>query len=187
MSHPFLRLSDGQRHSLLQASTGMTIILMVTFAVIGGPLTTSSAPNGIVSFELAFTASKAQAILDSWDATATLLAVFGLGLDYLLMLMYATALSLGCLWAGQALHLKHWPLASVAIPLAWLQVFAAILDAVENLGLLVITLRPVNAGWILVAGVCAAAKFALLFSALVYIFYALAIRFVTGLRPAKAS
>lgn len=149
------------------------ILLMLILNWVGAPLITTAAPLGIISFELGRQPEASNAILASWDGRAQRHAAFSLGLDYLFMLAYAAAISVACLKAGNLLHVSGWPLSGLAFPLAvgvWL---AALLDAIENLGLTVILLSGTAVGlWPGIAWACALVKFAIIFVGLVYIFYA---------------
>jgi hypothetical protein len=157
----------------------LVILLMVVFNWLGVPLATAAAPNGMISYELAGTPAKSQSILDSWNAHAQLLAAFSLGLDYLFMLVYASALALACLWAGGSLAEHGWPLANISRWLAWGAYLAAALDAVENVALVQQLLAGAGELPARLAQICAALKFGLIFIGLVYVFYALASRLVS--------
>ena len=107
MKHPLESIPSTSRKPLFWAFLAGTLILFAVFRVLDAPLRTLAAPSGIVSFELAGTPSPAQAIIDSWHGAGEPLpgmvsraysfAVFGLGIDYLFMPLYATALALGIL------------------------------------------------------------------------------------------
>lgn len=174
MSHPLLSLSDRQRNTLFWIFLAAALAIMLVMSSVGEPLITPQAPAGIVSFELAGTPAKAQAILDSWDERAKQYAAFGLGLDYLYMPVYSTAIGLGCLLAATALLGAGWPLAWAGVPLAWGMWLAALFDGVENLGLTTMLLTGVTANaWPAIARLCALLKFGLLFLGLVFAFYGL--------------
>ena len=145
------------------------LLIFGVFRVIDAPLQTSVAPQGIVSFELAGTGARAQAMLDSWDARARLYAAFGLGLDYLFMVSYAAAIGLAAAWAGRQLGARRrWPIA-LGVALGWGLAFAALLDAVENIALTVMLLAGVaDAPWPALAAVCATVKFALVLLGFLY-------------------
>ena len=119
MNHPLQSLSPAQRRTAFWILLPATIVLIVIMNGIGAPLITPAAPYGIISFEFAGTLENAQAILQSWDADAQLHAAFSLGLDYLFMLAYSTAIGLACILAGSVLHSKGLPLAGMAAWLAW--------------------------------------------------------------------
>jgi hypothetical protein len=172
------------RLPLLPFAIAAALALMLVMNLTGAPLINATAPLGIVSFELARTPQASAAILASWDASAQRFAAFGLGLDYLFMLAYAGALALACLKAAAVLQRCRWPLSGWGRYAAWGVAAAALLDAIENVALSVILLgqQPL-APWPQLAAVCAALKFALLFLALVYVFYALAAALASRLAP----
>jgi hypothetical protein len=174
MSHPFLSLGVHQRNTLFWFFLAAALAIMLVMGYVGEPLITPQAPAGIVSFELAGAPEQAQAILDSWDERAKLYAAFGLGLDYLYMPAYSTAVGLGCLLAAAALLGAGWPLARAGVPLAWGMWLAALFDGVENLGLafMLLTGETANA-WPAIARLSALLKFGLLFLGLFFAFYGL--------------
>lgn len=166
------QLDVSMQRRLLVALTLLCVALMLVFSLTGAGLTTNAAPYGIVSYELAFTAENAAAMLASWDADAQLSAAFGLGLDYLFMPAYAGALWLACGLAGQRLRRLAWPLDGWAGLLARGAVLAAVLDAIENAALWQQLISAPGDLLAILAGVCASIKFALIFLALVYALYA---------------
>jgi hypothetical protein len=165
MPHPLAFIPDKTRKPLFWALLVLTLSLFAIFRPLGAPLTTSAAPAGIVSFELARTPASAQAMMDSWEARARLFAAFGLGFDYLFMPAYAFAIALGALLAagrhpGMFAKLGAW--------IGWGAFAAALFDAVENIGLWNSLLGPVGATWPLVSYWCAAAKFGLILLGILY-------------------
>ena len=94
--HPFDFIPPGWWPRFFWPLLGLTILLMFVMGVTGSPLTTEAAPYGVVSFELAGSVENAQNIMNSWDADAELRAAFGLGLDYLFMVSYASTIAFGC-------------------------------------------------------------------------------------------
>lgn len=186
MKHPLENTSSTSRKPLFWAFLAGTLILFAVFRVLDTPLRTSAAPSGIVSFELAGTPSQAQAIIDSWHEMAFLLssvegepvpgfvsrayafAVFGLGIDFLFMPVYATALALGILLASG----KHGNWFSMfGAWLGWGAYAAALFDGVENYALArMLLMNEVWSPYPEVAAFSASIKFILL---LLGLFYAL--------------
>ncbi len=135
------------------------MLIFGAFRVLDVPLQTDAAPNGIVSFELAWTPEVAQGILDSWDDGARLFAAFGLGLDYLFMPAYALSLSLGILLLKNGR--TGW-YSRLAVWMGWGAIAAALFDAVENYALGVALTGSIVSPYPEVAALCASGKFSLL-------------------------
>jgi hypothetical protein len=159
INHPLTFIPNQLRKPLFWAALALTLGLFAVFRVLNAPLTTSTAPGGIVSFELAGTVKKAAAIMDSWDAKAGLFAAFGLGLDYLFMASYAIALALGILLAAGR-HDGLW--IKIVAWLGWGMFAAALFDAVENFALLKLLIGSRMQIWPRLAYWSATAKFGLL-------------------------
>ncbi len=181
MKHPFQSITGRQCKLLFWFLLLSTVLLMFILNIIGAPLINSAAPSGIVSFELAGNPGNSEKILASWNQEARMHAALSLGLDYLFMVAYAAAISLGCVWAAEGIRSRRWPLSSLGIYLAWGQWLAAVLDAVENIGLIVILFFQVVSPWPEIARWCAIFKFALIFLGLVYALYGLVVGVVSRL------
>ncbi len=172
LGHPFQRIPPAQAGAVFVAFFVLTVALIAVMGVIDAPLKTPPAPNGIIDFELARTVEHAGAIVQSWqEALATPFAGFSLGIDYLFMLAYATAIALGCVWASRMVDAAGWPLAAVGVVLAWAQGVAALCDATENAALLVLLLVKVAAPWPQIAWAVATVKFGLVILGLLYAAY----------------
>jgi hypothetical protein len=165
MKHPLTFIPEGIRKPLFWALLIWTLALFAIFRPLGAPLTTSAAPAGIVSFELARIPANAQAMIASWDARAQLFAAFGLGFDYLFMPSYAFTIALACLLAAG----RHPGLFTrVGARLGWGAFLAALFDAVENIGLLNSLLGNANSLWPGVSFWCASFKFGLILLGIAY-------------------
>ena len=136
--------------------------------IVGTPLTTDAAPRGIISFEFAGTPERAEAILASWDERAQLHAALSLGLDYLFLLVYSTAIALSCFRAAAWWKPRRPGLATIGAWLGWGQWLAALLDAVENYALIQLLLGHRAAIWPRLAWACAAVKFAFVLAGIAY-------------------
>lgn len=163
--HPFTWLSPTGHKALFIIGLILTVGTMISLQLIDRELRTPAAPNGIVSFELAGTLPAATAILDSWDPVAQIWAGLSLGLDYLFMLLYASTIALGCLLVarGRAAALRR-----SAHLLAWGQVAAALLDAVENFALIRLLLGDLAPIWPALARAAALPKFTLVAAGLLF-------------------
>jgi len=165
IKHPMLAIRIENRRSLLISLLVMVVIIFIIFRFLDVPLRTQAAPSGIVSYELAGTTTQANLILQSWGSSARLYAAFGLGFDYLFMLIYAATLSLACLMSGS--RLTGW-LSRLGSWLAWGMILAAGADAVENLSLWSELNGQVTPLWSGLAAACATLKFTLLLLGVLY-------------------
>jgi hypothetical protein len=159
---PFASLAPEWRRRLFLVSFALVLVVGALLSRLDGPLRTAAAPHGIVSFELARHAETAERILASWDDAARTRAALSLGLDYLFLVAYGTALALACERAGTRMA------PALGAALAWGQLGAALLDAVENAALARILLGTAGRHAAVVAWSCAAAKFALVCAGLLF-------------------
>lgn len=156
MRHPLSFIPKPNRRSVFIALFAWTILLTILSQLINSPLRTSAAPTGIVSFELARSPATIKFIISSWNKGAQLFAAFGLGLDYLYMVSYAFTISLACILTTE--RMKGW-LARLGIWMSWLVFLAAILDAIENVGLMYSLVGYTGGFWPEVSFWCATLKF----------------------------
>lgn len=169
MRHPFEAIPADRRKLIFGPALALTLVVMASLSLVGVPLNTDAAPQGILSFELAGSAPAARAILDSWDPLTRVHAGFSLGLDFLFLVLYSTTIGLACVWAASVWRNQRQSLAAVGLLLAWGQGLAALLDAVENTALLVTLLGSPAAPWPQIALGCAALKFGLILLGLAYV------------------
>ncbi|MBI5962754.1 MAG: hypothetical protein HY863_04715 [Chloroflexi bacterium] len=172
MRHPLEFIPQNLRKPMFYTFFALTILIFGIFSQSEQYLRTSAAPSGIVSFELARDLKTSQAIVDSWDVNARLVAAFGLGFDYLFMPVYAFALSLGLLLAMNG---KSGGYHYFAAWMGWGAFTAALFDAVENYALWNVLVNGAASPYPQIAALCASVKFTLLIFGLIT---ALAGRFV---------
>lgn len=149
---------------LLLVLTGLTGVVML---MLDQSLKTTSAPLGIVSFELAGDIPTAQAIVLSWQGQAKVYAALGLGLDYLFLLLYPLTMMAACVLLANIY--QQGMRASMGRVLAWLILLAVILDAVENYALWRLLLEDWHPLWPRLSLICAMPKFVLIVACLAYI------------------
>ncbi|MBI5822925.1 MAG: hypothetical protein HZB18_02785 [Chloroflexi bacterium] len=159
MKHPLEFVPQNLRKPFFYFFFALTLVIFGVFRLLDAPLQTSTAPKGIVSFELAHTLDASQAMINSWDSNARLFAAFGLGFDYLFMFVYALALSLGLLLAGY--QKANW-YSAFTIWLGWGAFAAAFFDMVENYALWRILIGSLDPSFPQTAWLCATVKFTLL-------------------------
>jgi hypothetical protein len=167
--HPFNWLSaSGQRRAFV-VLFALTLAVMVSLNTLGRPLNTEVAPLGIVSFELAGEFSLAQSMVESWGETGQVYAGLNLGLDYLFLVAYSSSIALGCVLVARSLPPRVASMSSVGMLLAWAQLGAALLDAIENYALIQVLLGSRQVLWPAVARWCALPKFLIVAAGLVYV------------------
>jgi hypothetical protein len=149
-----------RRIALFRLFLVLTLALFAVFNLLDQPVRTPAAPGGIVSFELARTPEAAAAMLASWGKSARLSVAFGLGLDFLFMPVYATALGLSIMIAAD--KRRGWFWSALGKALAWGAFLATGFDAVENISLFYILQNGAFSPAPQIAFWCASAKFILL-------------------------
>jgi hypothetical protein len=183
MKHPLDFVPDPHRKRLFFTFLALTVTLFAIFRVLDAPLRTDAAPNGIVSFELAGNPQTAREITDSWKQMSLVLsavagrpdpnivnvpyvlAAFGLGMDYLLMPVYALTLGFGTLLAARR---QEGILQSFGAVTGYAAFAAALFDAVENYALLQVLLGNIQSSYPAIAAFCAIIKFGLIGLGLIY-------------------
>ncbi len=146
-----------------------TLGLGISLQALGSPLKTSAAPAGIVSFEFAGTLDLAREIVDSWGTKGRVFAGLNLGLDYLFLVSYTICIGLGCMLLARSVVGRFRFLHSIGMVLAWGQVGAGLLDALENYALIRVLLGSARDYWPAVARGCAIPKFLLAALGLIFI------------------
>ncbi len=123
-------------------------------------------PKNIVQFEFAKTIPAAKNIILNWGAEGIALAKTSIYLDFIFIVLYCTAIMLGCrvasLFAGKAALIK------IGFILSWLIWAAGLCDVIENLAMLK-TLGEISQQTISIAFYFAAVKFSLVMIGLLFI------------------
>lgn len=148
--------------------TALALAVWLVLVVAGGPLITSAAPRGIVSLELAGSAERAAAILASWGPPQREAAAFGLGLDFLFLLLYPVAISLACRLVALRIEPQRPRWARVGQAIALAVPLCVALDAVENAALWRMLQLGPTGPWPMISAICAAPKFGLILLGLSY-------------------
>jgi hypothetical protein len=169
LRHPFESLSiSGQKRAFILFFV-LTIELMAGLQMTGVHLSTDVAPQGIISFEFAGELALAQRMVESWGQKGQVYAGLNIGLDYLFLVVYACAIALGCVLVARGLSKRNEATSNLGIVIAWAQFLAALLDGVENYGLIQILVGMQNEVWPVVAKWCAWPKFLIVGVGLIYV------------------
>lgn len=128
-------------------------------------------PNNIVQFELAGTTSVAREIILNWGPEGVSLAKTSTYLDFIYILLYCAAITLGCRVAAG--YSKIEVFSKIGFGLSILTLVAGGSDVIENIAMLK-SLNEVTHATVSVAYYFAIAKFTMLFLALLFILIAFA-------------
>jgi hypothetical protein len=167
--HPFEWLPESRQKTAFVILAILTLLVMASLQVLGKPLITEISPAGIVSYEFAGELGLARWMIDSWGADAQVYAGLNLGMDYLFLVAYGMSISLGCVLVARNLSERFRISSMVGVVLAWGQLGASVLDAIENYGLIQVLLGSNREIWPQVARMCAGPKFIIVAFGLVYV------------------
>jgi hypothetical protein len=136
--------ADIERHVALSALGGAALALLAVLLVADRWLKTDLAPMGTRSLEFAGSRSAGQAVLRSWSPAQRVLAAFLLGLHFLTIPLWSTAICYACTWAADLVRerpelFEGTALAKAGDAIGHVQYVAALADGAEHL-LLVSTL-----------------------------------------------
>jgi hypothetical protein len=159
--------STGLHHVATQSAFGWpAIAVAVGMGAYLNHQGASLKPPGIISFELAFTTSKARAIVGGWAGLLDI-AAKQVRCDYVFIFGYACSLLFICFRAADyASHRGHADLASLAEFAGYGALLAGLLDGIENGGLLLMLAGRISTLIVLVTSLCATVKFVLAFAAI---------------------
>ncbi len=183
LPHPFERFSARARRGALLAFVGISIAMMLVLSSLDARLRTPASPHGILSFEFAGDDERAMRMLEAWGSEGRARAALSLKLDFIFLAAYAPALALLCAGVADRRRSLGAGLANGGAALAWAQLAAGGLDAIENLALLRV-LGPTPTGGSAGAAACASAKFALVAAGLLYVVSSIACRRFRRANPA---
>lgn len=161
----------------------LTLVIGVALQVLGSPLNTTAAPAGIVSFEFAGTLDRANEIIDSWGMPGQAYAGLNMGIDYLFLVSYSICIGLGCALLARSISTRYPFLHSIGMILAWAQIAAGLLDALENYALIRVLLGSERAYWPAIARWCAIPKFLIVTLGLIFILLAVVLGVAKSRKP----
>ena len=179
--HPFVRLSAPARAGALLALAVLVVASGVALRRLDASLRTPASPAGIVSFEFAASRERADQMLEAWGETGRRMARQSLWLDFLFLAGYAPGLALLCAAPADRARGEHATRAALGDALAWGQLAAGGLDALENLALLRVVGGAPGEAWPALAAAFAGPKFAFVGAGFAYLIWGTIFR----IRPRK--
>lgn len=154
-----------------------TLLLGAVLRYLDSFLRNASAPNGIISFELAKDTETATAMLQSWDEIAKTALGLSLGFDFIFPICYSGLLALLIIKSGHLAWNKV-KLLKRTISLANWMAVVMLCDFIENIGLIQLSLGSITTFWVTLAYFSALIKFCLIFIGIGYILISFAAFFI---------
>lgn len=165
MLHAFTWLPSPYQWVLLAVLLAGTVAYAIKLKNQGQPLVNTTATQGILTYEFAWSSSRAEAILNSWSSQNDI-ARRQVWLDFGFLVVYPLLLSLACAMLSESPYNST---AVVGVFISWAVLASGPLDAVENFALLRMLNIGASGGLARLAGWCAGIKFLLIFSSLGYL------------------
>jgi hypothetical protein len=160
------------------------LALFMVLAIIDRTMSDTAGP-GIVGFELAGSEERAHEILADWGSSGHDAALASLWLDYPYLILYGAFYALAVAAMRDFAARRGWTrLASLGSTVIYLPILGALLDALEDVGLLLALGRHGGDAAPLLATIFAIGKFACLFATLAYFLAWLATLAANRSRPA---
>ena len=158
----------------------LVVALIAVMRTVDKPLKNNVSSSGIVSFEFGGDLPQSTAIIHSWSPEARQYAAFSLGIDYLFLTAYATLLALLCVnVANFCWKNSNELMQKSGMWLACLQIFAGLLDAIENTALINLLFGSQHASLPSIAFWAAALKFTLVGLGILYILSGIIAKIIT--------
>jgi hypothetical protein len=133
MKHPFERIPTNLRRRIFLPLLVATILIFFSWVLMVSPMSNEKAPLSISSFGMAGTLSNAKEMIASWDYRARLWGVFGIGFDFLQLVVYPTTFAMACAWIAQWFRQMNLYWLSIAgVLIAWGQWLAALFGTIQN-------------------------------------------------------
>jgi hypothetical protein len=139
------------------------VLVLVTWVLTVTPMSTEEAPLSVSSFGMSWDMERARAMMASWDERARLSGAFGIGFDFLNLLVYSTPVAMACAWVAQAWReAGRTALGNVWSLVAWGQWLAVLCGAVQNAVMMSLLLGSGGDAWLKVSYWATLLKLALL-------------------------
>ena len=149
MRHPFECVPAWARGRVLWPLMAATVLVLVTWVLTVAPMSNEEAPLSVSSFGMAGSLARAREMIASWDERARLSGAFGIGFDFLQLVVYSTAVGMACVWSGEMFRARGWGLlAAAGFLLAWGQWLAVLCGTVQNAVMMSLLLGSGSEAWV---------------------------------------
>ena len=149
MRHPFESIPRDVRLRLFLPLLAATLLILVIWVVTVSPMSNEKAPLSVSSFGMAGSLARAREMMASWDERARLSGAFGIGFDFLQLVVYSTTGAMACAWVAQSLRENgRRGLGSIGALLAWGLWLAVICGTVQNAVMMSLLLGSGSEAWL---------------------------------------
>jgi hypothetical protein len=163
MRHPFERIPRAARRRLFLPLLAATLVVLSVWILTVAPMSNERAPLSVSSFGMAGSLGRAREMIASWDEHARLSGAFGIGFDFLNLVVYSTTVAMACAWVAQGWRAAAKSLLSGAgFLLAWGQWAAVVFGAVQNAVMIGLLLGSGSEAWVDISYWCTLLKLTLL-------------------------
>jgi hypothetical protein len=163
MRHPFESIPRAVRPRLFRPLLAAAVLVLVTWVLMVAPMSNERAPLSVSSFGMAWDLARAREMMASWDGRARLSGAFGIGFDFLNLLVYSTTFAMACAWVAQGWREagRGW-LSAAGVLLAWGQWAAVAFGTAQNAVMMSLLLGSGGESWLKVSYWCTLLKLVLL-------------------------
>lgn len=162
MTHPYIWMSKPALWITFALITLATLVVGNILQQKGNPLSTQKVPAGILAIEMPWSGEKARAIVEAWGADLVAAAKKQVMVDFLFLLLYPLFFSIACVLLALILPEK---LQLIGLMVSWGVLLAGLLDAIENIAILLMLEGNFATPVPQVATIAAAVKFTLVIGA----------------------
>jgi len=162
------QFSREAHRALFFISLAVTLPVIVTLLTLNRPLQNETAPQGVVSLEMARTVDQQNRILNSWNEPARLRLAFSIGLDFFCVVVFTSSLVLACIWLADASHRHGASSSNLGLALAWALGIMGVLWILQNTLLAAALFGHATALTARITFGCALLKFAVMMLGLAY-------------------
>lgn len=167
---PFTRIPPGRLRHLAMPAFVVWLLAWLPFLLVGEP-------DEMVRLQLAGSESQAREIVAGWSHAEVVDMAFLQGVDAVHLLAYGVLLAAAAVWAGRRFRGRA---AQWAPVVAWMGLAAAVFDALENVGMIVMIRGDVDAPVPTITTTFAVAKFSMFFVVVPYVVAGLVARLRGG-------
>jgi len=168
--HPYKNVSKEKQQMWFKITSAVTIFMILVFLSVFKELKTLETPLGIVNLQFAGNLADALEVLRIWSPKNFPLVMFNLGLDYFFAIMYPLSISLGCALIANLYEERSKMIFAFGAIISWAQFFAGGFDLIENSFLSAVVLGVHDNAFVVIATVCALAKYSIIIMGLLYFF-----------------